>query len=188
MELLTFTQSNGDFAIPVEQIDELLPIMSIQSIPDLPHFIEGVINLRGKVLPVVDMVEKLGGRRATPPPPVTNAEPVLTHFTKNTRLVVTMQQGHSLAVIVDGVAGIETFDHSDIHENIITEDAHPAHLKGMIMFEGKMIQIIAIDQLLSEVELSQLVERDKNLSGENMSDSGVVVVPKDDTNLGHARY
>lgn len=59
-QYLTFTLHAERFAIPVSQVREILDLIPIVRVPQLPDFVSGVINLRGKVLPVVDLSLKFG--------------------------------------------------------------------------------------------------------------------------------
>lgn len=59
-QYLTFTLHAERFAIPVAQVREILDLVPIVRVPQLPSFVSGVINLRGKVLPVVDLSLKFG--------------------------------------------------------------------------------------------------------------------------------
>ena len=59
-QYLTFTLHAERFAIPVAQVREILDLVPIIRVPQLPNFVSGVINLRGKVLPVVDLSLKFG--------------------------------------------------------------------------------------------------------------------------------
>jgi purine-binding chemotaxis protein CheW len=158
MELLTFQLSVGRFGIPLKQISELLPMMAIQSIPELPHFIKGAINLRGELLPVVDLVEILGAQRSQPPPPISSADKrdSITQFQKSTRIVLSKQGDYRFAIIVDGVERVNEFDSADYHDDITTEESRPSYLQGMITVQDSITQIIAINQLLTNEQLDQL--------------------------------
>ncbi len=156
MESLTFHLSNGRFAIPLQRIDELLPMMAIRLIPDVPGFIYGGINLRGDFLPVIDLVERLGGHWRSPPPPINHAEMERSHFTQQSRLIIVRQHQHRYAVIIDGVERIEDYEALVTRSNITVEGVHPDYLQGMILSNEEMIQLVLIDQLLSEQELSML--------------------------------
>lgn len=59
-QYLTFSLRNERFAIPVAQVREILDLVPVIRVPQQPDFISGVINLRGKVLPVVDLNRKFG--------------------------------------------------------------------------------------------------------------------------------
>ena len=57
---LTFALDREEYAVSVLQVREIVKIMDITAVPQLPIYVKGVINLRGRVIPVVDMRLKLG--------------------------------------------------------------------------------------------------------------------------------
>ncbi len=59
-QYLTFTLENEDFALDISQVREVLNIITITRVPRMPQFLSGVINLRGNVVPVIDLRLKLG--------------------------------------------------------------------------------------------------------------------------------
>ncbi|OUS32527.1 hypothetical protein A9Q99_00180 [Gammaproteobacteria bacterium 45_16_T64] len=156
MESLTLSLSNGRFAIPLCRIDELLPMMTIRHIPDIPGFIYGGINLRGRLLPVIDLVTRLGAQWQSPPPPMNESEANQTHFTTRSRLIIVSQVQHRFAVIIDGVDRIEEFSAADTHNNVTVDGVHPDYLQGMVLENEEIIQLVLIDQLLTMQELSLL--------------------------------
>ena len=168
MESLTFNLSNGRYAIPLHLIDEMLPMIAIQPIPELPAFIKGGINLRGQLLPVIDLVERLGAYWQEPPsspPPLNeqeaeeithNVRNVTTKYTNKSRLIVVLQAQHRFAVILNGVAQIKDYEESDTHEKITAEGVQADYLQGIVLANKETVQMVYVNQLLTELELSQL--------------------------------
>jgi len=168
MESLTFKLSNGRYAAPLHLIDEVLPMIAIQAIPDLPSFIAGGINLRGEILPVIDLVERLGADWPFPPsiaPPVTQAEAnhlasreanEQTKYTNKSRLLIVQQLQYRYAVILNGVEEIIDFADANACKNVTIEGVQAEYLQGMVLENNDIIHMIYINKILSEAELSQL--------------------------------
>src|SRR6187399_3751525 len=57
---LTFALGNEEYSVPVLKVREIIKIMDITAVPQVPHYVKGVVNLRGKVIPVVDLRLKFG--------------------------------------------------------------------------------------------------------------------------------
>ncbi len=57
---LTFTLAGEDYGLPALKVREIIRIMDITAVPQVPSYVRGVINLRGKVIPVIDLRHKLG--------------------------------------------------------------------------------------------------------------------------------
>ncbi len=60
LQLVTFKLGNEEFGVDILKVQEINRMMDITRIPNAPEFIEGVINLRGKIIPIVDLRKKLG--------------------------------------------------------------------------------------------------------------------------------
>lgn len=60
LQLVTFVVGNEEFAIPILSVQEINRMMQITQVPQSPDFIEGVINLRGKIIPVMDLRKRFG--------------------------------------------------------------------------------------------------------------------------------
>ena len=58
--LVVFGLDDREFALPIEDIAEIVPIVLITPVPEVPPWVEGVINLRGRVIPIVDLRKRLG--------------------------------------------------------------------------------------------------------------------------------
>ena len=57
---LTFALGNEEYSVPVLKVREIIKIMDITAVPQVPEYVKGVVNLRGKVIPVVDLRLKFG--------------------------------------------------------------------------------------------------------------------------------
>src|SRR5215470_14441208 len=59
-KFLTFTLGNEEYGVPVLKVREIIKVMDITQVPQVPDYVLGVINLRGKVIPVIDLRRKFG--------------------------------------------------------------------------------------------------------------------------------
>jgi len=60
LQLVTFTIANEEFGLDILLVQEIIRIMDITKVPRAPEFVEGVINLRGKVIPIMDLRRRFG--------------------------------------------------------------------------------------------------------------------------------
>jgi purine-binding chemotaxis protein CheW len=141
---LIFHLGVEEFGTEVLKVREIMGLQDITVIPQVPAYIKGVINLRGKVIPVIDLRLKFG------------MEP--QEYTARTCIVVmrTRQAVEDLMIgmIVDGVVEVLNLMASDIEE---TPDFGPdvvtPYLTGMAKVKGKVKILLDIDQVLSSAEL-----------------------------------
>jgi purine-binding chemotaxis protein CheW len=144
---LIFHLGAEEFGTEVLKVREIMGIQDITDVPQTPAYVKGVINLRGKVIPVVDLRIKFG---LAP-----------EEYTPRTCIIVvrTHQEGEELmiGIIVDGVAEVLTLVDSDIED---TPDFGPGvvtpYLLGMAKIKGKVKILLDIDQVLSTNELNGL--------------------------------
>jgi purine-binding chemotaxis protein CheW len=144
---LTFQLGNEEFGIRVLKVREIMNIQEITAVPQTPAHIKGVINLRGKVVPVIDLRLKFGLPA--------------TEYTQRTCIIVTQVQGEAgavmMGILVDGVSEVlsltapEIEDTPDFGEQIAT-----GYLLGMAKAKGKVKILLDIDKVLSSQELHSL--------------------------------
>jgi purine-binding chemotaxis protein CheW len=98
--LVVFGLDDRDFALPIEDIAEVVPIVLITPVPEVPPWVEGVINLRGRVIPIVDLRKRL----AIEPRP----------HTLNTPILIAEQGTRKLGLIVDEIRDVVRLGDDDL--------------------------------------------------------------------------
>ena len=144
---LIFQLGKEDFGTEVLKVREIMGLQDITTVPQTPDYVKGVINLRGKVIPVVDLRLKFGLASE--------------QYTPRTCIVVvrTVQGGTEMmiGIIVDGVVEVLTLTEGDIED---TPDFGPGvetpYLSGMAKIKDKVKILLDIDQVLSSNELNGL--------------------------------
>ncbi|HEX4232159.1 MAG TPA: chemotaxis protein CheW [Bryobacteraceae bacterium] len=144
---LVFHLGTEEFGIQVLKVREIMGIQGITAVPQMPGYVKGVINLRGKVIPVVNLRLKFG---------MTEAE-----HTQRTCIIVVQLQGDTnsrlMGVIVDAVAEVLNLTASDIED---TPDFGPGvttpYLLGMAKMKDKVKILLDIDEAMSSQELHGL--------------------------------
>ena len=144
---LTFQLGNEEFAIQVLRVREIMGVQEITAVPQTPSYVKGVINLRGKVIPVVDLRLKFGLPEM--------------EYTQRTCIIVVQIQGPAgkllIGVIVDAVSEVLTLQAGDIEDTPDFGDGVPIpYLLGMAKIKGKVKILLDIDRVLSSQEISGL--------------------------------
>ena len=143
---LIFQIGTEEFGTEVLKVREIMGLQDITSIPQVPPYVKGVINLRGKVIPVIDLRLKFG------------MEP--QEYTPRTCIVVVRtQQGDEdlmIGMIVDGVVEVLNLAAEDIED---TPDFGPGvvtpYLIGMAKIKGMVKTLLDIDKVVSDATLDQ---------------------------------
>ena len=134
-ELIAFRVGRQEFCINVMTVREIRGWTSATVLPRAPRYIRGVINLRGAVLPIIDLAARLG----FPP-----AEPTARH------VIIVVQIGQQqVGLLVDAVSDILTASNSNIQPSPdVSSDLVKSFVKGLLPVDGRMISLIALDNVL----------------------------------------
>lgn len=146
---LVFHLGREEYGVEVLKVREIMGLQDITSVPQTSSFVKGVINLRGKVIPVIDLRLKFG---------LDSSE-----YTQRTCIVVVQVQekGHPLmmGVIVDGVNEVLTMQEGEIEDTPqFGDDLRVDYILGMAKIKGKVKILLDIDRVLSAQEIRHLDE------------------------------
>ncbi len=146
---LTFSLAGEEYGIGILKIREIIGMMPITSIPQTPGYVKGVINLRGKVIPVIDLRLKF--------------EMDACDYTERTCIIVVEVEGVGgrilFGIVVDSVSEVLNIKGDDI-ENTPTFGVklNSDYILGMAKMEGGVKILLDIGRVLSEQELAHLQE------------------------------
>lgn len=139
---LTFLLDGEDYGVEILKVREIIGLMDITKVPQTPDFVAGVINLRGKVIPVIELRTKFGLARA--------------EYTDQTCIIV-VDVGTTMGIIVDTV--------NEVHD-IPMENIQPAprfgsavdtsFILGMGKIKDEVKILLDIDRVLTSAELVQV--------------------------------
>lgn len=144
---LVFQLAREEFGVQVLKVREIMGLQEITAVPQTPGFVKGVINLRGKVIPVIDLRRKFG---------LEDAE-----YTQRTCIIVVQvnQAGGpmQMGAVVDGVAEVLNIQESEIEDvpDFGAEMTLP-HIMGMAKVKGKVKILLDIDRVLTSQEVTSL--------------------------------
>ena len=144
---LAFRLGKEDFAIQVLKVREIVGIQDITSVPQMPSYVKGVINLRGKVIPVVDLRLKFGLPER--------------EYTQRTCIIVVQVHSGGVAiqsgVIVDEVSEVLNLATAEIEDTPdFGEDVSTPYLLGMAKAKDSVKMLLDIDQVLSNSDTLSL--------------------------------
>jgi purine-binding chemotaxis protein CheW len=146
---LTFTLADEEYGIGILKIKEIIGMMPITTVPQTPEFVKGVINLRGKVIPVMDLRLRFG------------MEPI--DYNERTCIIVVEIDGAAgtiqIGLVVDTVSEVLNINSEDI-EKAPTFGAklNTDYILGMAKMEGGVKILLDIDQVISEEDIDMIEE------------------------------
>lgn len=141
-ELIAFRLGEQEFCVDIMSVRDIRGWTQTTPLPHSSDYVKGVINLRGAVLPVVDLAARLGFEPA---------EPSARHV-----IIITQVGNQTIGLLVDAVSDILTVNSGSIQAtpNVASELAR-AFMKGVIAMEGRMISLIALDSVLTQNQAGQ---------------------------------
>ena len=144
-QVVVFDLNEEAYGVDISQVREIIRMEEITRVPRAPEFVEGVINLRGKVSPVVD----LRARFSMPS----------TERTDEHGIVVVDVDGQDIGMVVDAVTEVSRTPSDSIEppSSVITTD-DSEYLTGIVKTDDKLIILLDIAKVISESEASALEE------------------------------
>lgn len=144
---LTFLLGHEEFGIRVQKVREIMGMQEITSVPQTPMYVKGVINLRGKVTPVIDLRLKCGLLEI--------------EHTQRTCIIVVQVEGTAvpilIGIIVDGVSEVLNVAAAEIEDTPdFGNGASTEYLLGMAKIKGKVKILLDIDRVLTDREIRGL--------------------------------
>ncbi len=144
---LTFTLAEEEYGIGILKIKEIIGMMPITPVPRTPQFVKGVINLRGKVIPVIDLRLRFGLK----------AE----EYTDRTCIIVVEIPGESgnvmIGIVVDTVSEVLNIKADDIEDSpAFGSRLETDYILGMAKMEGGVKILLDIDRILKSEEINLL--------------------------------
>lgn len=144
---LTFSLAGEEYGISILKVKEIIGMMPITSVPQTPEFVKGVINLRGKVIPVVDLRRKF------------NMEAM--DYTDRTCIVVVETVGDAasvmMGIVVDSVSEVLNIKSADIEDTpTFGVKLNTQYILGMAKINNAIKILLDIDLVLSKEELECL--------------------------------
>ncbi|HET8550657.1 MAG TPA: chemotaxis protein CheW [Bryobacteraceae bacterium] len=145
---LSFQLGTEEFAIQVLKVREIMGIQHITAVPHMPSDVRGVINLRGRVVPVIDLRLKFGLEEM--------------EYGQRTCIIVVQLQKDStvqMGIIVDEVSEVLNLAAADIQNTPdFGSEAAPPYLLGMANVKGKVKILLDIDEILTGSEFGGIRE------------------------------
>jgi len=141
---LTFSMAGQEYGISIMNVKEIIEVMPITPVPQAPSFLKGVINLRGKVIPIVDLRTKFG---------LAERE----HMDRTCIIVLDAKvrsNGSLTGIVVDSVSDVLHIKGSDIEDNpSYLAGPNTEFILGMAKVDKSLKLILEVDKVLSGMEL-----------------------------------
>ena len=138
IQLVSFNLGSEEFGIDILKVQEINRMVEITHVPQAPNYVEGVINLRGKVIPVIDLRAKFELERR--------------ERDKNNRIVVCDVRGDIIGMVVDSVSEVLRIPKSTMEPPpAITTGVDQHYISGVVKLENRLLLLMDVSRVASEV-------------------------------------
>ena len=144
LQLVTFRIGEEEFGVDILRVQEIIRIMEITRVPKSPDFVEGVINLRGKVIPIIDLRKRFGLE--------------VKEHDKHTRIIVIEMNNMIVGFVVDAVSEVLRVPADTVEPPppAVMGGIDSEYISGVGKLEDRLLILLDLDKLLSQEEQAEL--------------------------------
>lgn len=149
VQIIVFKLANGEYALKIDQIKEVVITPNIAKVPLVPSYIKGVANIRGNILAIVDLEEKFGLTE------LGNAE----KDKKGYYSLVVESDTLNMAILVKEVPNTLTVKHGDIDHSpdlIESQAGDKKYINGIVKLEDRIVILIDIYSVIDKSEIAKI--------------------------------
>jgi len=153
MQLVVFKVGREEFGVDVQKVEGVISLVDITRMPRAPEFVEGIINLRGQIIAVIDLASRLG---------IDSAE-----RNQATRIVVVEAREVKVGLIVDSPEVID-INREDIGASpvLASSEVESSFIKGVAKLDDRLLILLDVERVLSEEEREDITSLDTSTPGE----------------------
>jgi len=144
IQLVTFSIGEEEFGVDILRVQEIIRTMEITKVPRAPEFVNGVINLRGKVIPIIDMRRRFGLE--------------FKEHNKDTRIIVIEVNFIIVGFVVDAVSEVLRIPANTVEPppSVVMGVDSEYIISGVGKLDDRLLILLDLDQLLTEEDLTLL--------------------------------
>ena len=152
-QYLVFNTMGQEYGIQAMRVQEISAMMEINKVPKAPPYIEGILNLRGRLVSIINFRKKFGFEAKSQD--------------EDTRIVIVEHQGFPIGIMVDSVEEVIRIGDENVQKlpETTTTTASTEYLTGVGMLEKRLVILLDADQLLTKADLLD-VEAIRKVAGE----------------------
>jgi purine-binding chemotaxis protein CheW len=143
LQVVGFRVGQETFGVPISLVREIVRVPAITSVPNAPDYIEGVINLRGRIIPVVDLRKRFREKVGEP--------------SKKNRIVVVELEGRLVGLMVNSASEVLRIPPSEIEApHDVFQEGELNYITGVGKLRGRLIILLDLNKILQRGELRRL--------------------------------
>ena len=135
LHVVGFQVGRETYGVPITSLHEIVRVPEITAVPDAPEYMEGVINLRGKIVSVIDLRKRLGEKKV--------------NSTRRNRILVIEHNGRLAGLIVDSASEVLKIPASDVAQSPTSlQEGGTNCVTGLGKYKGRLIVLLDMNKLL----------------------------------------
>jgi len=138
LQIVTFQVGTEIFGLDILKVHEIIRFQQLTRVPNLPDYVEGVLNLRGKVIPVVGLRQRIGLERKEP--------------TTTTKIIVASVNNDVLGFMVDSVSEVLRINSDTVEPAPRLGDGGQKYVSGVGKLDNRLLLLLDLDKLLTDDE------------------------------------
>lgn len=143
VQVVSFRLGGEEYGVDISQVQEIIRMVEVTKVPRAPHFMEGVINLRGQLIPIIDLRTRFGMSRIPP--------------TKSTRIVVTEIGNKRVGIVVDAVSEVLNIPIENVEDAPeMVAGVGTEYIQGVGKLGERLIIMLDLTMVISTEEKQQL--------------------------------
>jgi purine-binding chemotaxis protein CheW len=144
LQLVSFSVAEEEYGLDILRVQEIIRTQQLTRVPNLPDYVEGVINLRGKVIPVIALRRKLGLAAA--------------EADKNTRVVVVDVHDQTIGFIVDAVSEVLRISSDTVEATPRVGQVEREYISGVGKLDSRLLLMLDLERLMNQAEIGATVQ------------------------------
>ncbi|SDN28389.1 purine-binding chemotaxis protein CheW [Desulfonauticus submarinus] len=143
LQLVTFGIGEEEFGVDILKVQEIIRMLNITKVPNAPDFVEGVINLRGKVIPILDLRKRFKLKAK--------------EYDKNTRIIVIEINNTVVGFVVDAVFEVLRIPKDTVEPpSPVVAGVDSEYISGVGKLDNRLLILLDLDKLLTHKEQEEL--------------------------------
>lgn len=144
LQLVSFRIGDEEFGLDILRVQEIIRTQQLTRVPNLPSYIDGVINLRGKVIPVIALRRRLGLDSVGPD--------------KRTRIVVVDVHNQTLGFVVDSVSEVLRINSETVEPTPRLGKIEREYIAGVGKLDSRLLLLLDLERLMDPEEVSSTTD------------------------------
>lgn len=144
MQVVVFKLGTDEYCVPVSQAREIQTYSIPTRIPNTPEFVEGIINLRGQIIPILDLKKRFGSGA--------------TEINAATKIIIIDMEGELLGILVDSVSEVLKIPQNRFEPppSAVKTSINNNYISGIGKLNNRLLILIDLGKVLNEEEIEQL--------------------------------